>query len=232
MCVITLKSSHHPDGNSLVICNSTLVCTTVADGPINYSLYVLQRTLKSSHRPDGKTDALAPTHACATANASVNYRLYVLQRPCKVPIAPMGFSHVSRLCLQGGGVYVKSGTVSFLSSTITGNRAYNVRAHAQSHRPDGIFTCFAGMLAGRRCCCLGWHGDLLIVHHHRQYSCLCACSKVPIAPMGDSHFARCLQGGGFYISSGTVSFSSCTITGNTATYVCAHAQKFPSRMPN
>ena len=48
-------------------------------------------TLKISHRPDGNiADALAPTHACTTANASVNYRLYVLQRPCKLPIAPMG----------------------------------------------------------------------------------------------------------------------------------------------
>ena len=53
-------------------------------------------------------------------------------------------------------------------------------------------------------------------------------SKVPIAPMGDSHFARCLQGGGVYIYISMVSFSSCTITGNTATYVRAHAQKFPS----
>ena len=42
--------------------------------------------------PDGKiADALAPTHACTTANhASVNYSMYVLQRPCKLPIAPMG----------------------------------------------------------------------------------------------------------------------------------------------
>ena len=34
----------------------------------------------------------------------------------------------------------------------------------------------------------------------------------------------CLQGGGVYIYNGTVTFSSCTITGNTATYVRAHAQ--------
>ena len=30
----------------------------------------------------------------------------------------MGFSHVLRLCLQGGGVYVQSGTVTFSSCTI------------------------------------------------------------------------------------------------------------------
>jgi len=38
----------------------------------------------------------------------------------------------------------------------------------------------------------------------------------------------CLQGGGVYVSSGTVTISSCTISGNTASYVHAHAQKFPS----
>ena len=42
------------------------------------------------------------------------------------------------LCLQGGGVYVQSGSVSFSSCTITGNTAYNVRAHAQYFpSPDG-----------------------------------------------------------------------------------------------
>ena len=52
----------------------------------------------------------------------------------------MGFSHVLRVCLQGGGVYVESGTVSFLSCTITGNSATSVHVRAQlktSHRPDG-----------------------------------------------------------------------------------------------
>ena len=100
-----------------------------------------------------------------------------------------------------------------------------------SHRPDGIFTCFALMLAGRRCLHQRRHGELLIVHHHWQLGLPSACSrsKVPIAPMGISHVSRlCLQGGGVYIYSATVSFSSCTITGNTAQYVRAHAQKFPS----
>ena len=50
------------------------------------------------------------------------------------PIAPMGFSHVLRLCLQGGGVSIGSGsgTVTFSSCTITGNTAYDVRAHTQN----------------------------------------------------------------------------------------------------
>ena len=54
---------------------------------------------------------------------------------CKLPIAPMGFSHVLRLCLQGGGVNIYRGTVrtvSFSLCTITGNTALNVRAHAQN----------------------------------------------------------------------------------------------------
>ena len=86
-------------------------------------------------------------------------------------------------------------------------------------------------LAGRRCRCWGWHCELLIVHHHWQHSRRCACSrsKVPIAPMGFSHVLRvCSQGGGVAVSGGTVSFSSCTITGNTAVNVRAHAQNFPS----
>ena len=41
-------------------------------------------------------------------------------------------------------------------------------------------------------------------------------------------FVLGLQSGGVWIISGKVSFSSCTITGNTAYYVRAHAQKFPS----
>ena len=44
--------------------------------------------------------------------------------------------------------------------------------------------------------------------------------------MGDSHFARCLQGGGVFVQSGTVSFLLCTITGNSAGHVRAHAQNF------
>ena len=42
--------------------------------------------------------------------------------------------------------------------------------------------------------------------------------------MGNSRFARCLQGGGVYVKGGTVAISLCTISGNTA-YVRAHVQK-------
>ena len=127
-----------------------------------------------------------------------------------------------------------------------------------SHCPDGNFTCFALVLAGRRCIHQQWHGDLLIVHHHGQHSWICACShsKLPIAPMGISYvLCLCLQGGGVFIDSGTVTFLSCTVTGNTPNskgggvyvqsgsvtfssctftgntpngHVRAHVQKFPS----
>ena len=86
-------------------------------------------------------------------------------------------------------------------------------------------------LAGGRFAYQQWHSELLIVHHHWQLSWICACSrsKLPIAPMGKclapmgfSHVLRlCLQGGGVSVESGTVSFLSCTITGNSATYVRA-----------
>jgi hypothetical protein len=39
------------------------------------------------------------------------------------------------LCLQGGGVYVQDGTVTFVACTISGNTA-TVRAHVQNF-PDG-----------------------------------------------------------------------------------------------
>jgi hypothetical protein len=50
--------------------------------------------------------------------------------------------------------------------------------------------------------------------------------KFPSPPVGDSRFARYLQGGGVYVEGGSVTIHSCTISGNTA--VRAHAQKFPS----
>jgi hypothetical protein len=39
--------------------------------------------------------------------------------------------------------------------------------------------------------------------------------------MGDSRFARCLQGGGVLVLGGSVTISSCTISGNTAANVRA-----------
>ena len=46
--------------------------------------------------------------------------------------------------------------------------------------------------------------------------------------MGDLRLARCLQGGGVYVSSGMVTITSSSIYGNEADYVRAHVQKFTS----
>ena len=48
--------------------------------------------------------------------------------------------HPPRPSPQGGGVYIKSGTVTFTSCNIYENEAYNVRARLVPyiHRPDGI----------------------------------------------------------------------------------------------
>ena len=156
----TFKSSHRPMGKML----THLLCFSLAQLRMTHrstTVGTCRRDLESSHRPDGKmADALASTLACATANASVNSSGYVPQRPSKVPIARMGISHVLFLCLQGGGVLIGSGTVTFLSCTVTGNTAYNVHAHAQtSHRPDGRLT-FCSLFAGRRCLCRGRLSDL------------------------------------------------------------------------
>ena len=128
------------------------------------------------------------------------------------------------LCLQGGGVMVWGGGVSFSSCTITGNTASGVRAHAQtSHRPNGENAdALADALDSRLHNCKRRFGQPQSVRAVET-------SKVPIAPMGFSHVLRvCLQGGGVYTSTGTVSFSSCTITGNSASSVRAHVRKFPS----
>ena len=51
--------------------------------------------------------------------------------------------------------------------------------------------------------------------------------RCPI-PMGDSRVACCLQGGGVYVGSGTVTITSSSIYGNTAKGVRAHIYYFPS----
>ena len=139
----------------------------------------------------------------------------------KLPIAPVGFSHVLRVCLQGGGVRIDGGTVTFSSCTITGNTADYVRAHAQKFplpRWEFLLTCPIDSHLSSRIDIWFYQGVVRACH---------AC-KLPIAPMGFSQvLCVCLQGGGVLIDGGTVTFSSCTITGNTATSVRAHAQKFP-----
>jgi hypothetical protein len=70
----------------------------------------------------------------------------------------MGFQHVLRVCLQGGGVLINSGTVTLSSCTITGNTAAAVRARAQIFpSPDGKI---ADTLALILACCDRRFGQL------------------------------------------------------------------------
>jgi len=174
-------------------------------------------------------DVLAPTHACTTANTSVNYSGCVPQRYLKTSHCPNGkltFSHRphGRLtfarCLQGGGVIVTGGTVTLSSCTISGNTASSVRAHVQNFpmAPMGRLLTSLPRLTLAQLRPMLW--STTVGSCRRDL-------KFPIAPTGNSHFARCLQGGGVYVGGGTVTISSCTISGNTAYYVRAHPQKFP-----
>jgi hypothetical protein len=102
-----------------------------------------------------------------------------------------------------------------------------------SQHPDGKMADVLALthaFAGRRCLRLFRHSHDNVFLNLREYSfyCACSCSKVPSAPMGDSRFDRCLQGGGVAVSSGTVAISSSTISGNggnSASSVRAHALK-------
>ena len=165
------------------------------------------------------------------------------------PIAPMGFSHVLRLCLQGGGVSINSGTVSFSSCTITGNTA-------TGYNGGGVYV-YSGTVTMTSCSITGNTAGGVRAHVHNfplpqwenadALALTLACTtandasvncrgcvpqrprKFPSPRWDISHFLRlCLQGGGVRIDGGSVAFSSCTITGNTASSVRAHAQNFPS----
>jgi hypothetical protein len=138
---------------------------------------------------------------------------------CKIPIAPMGklLTGLPRLSLAQ------------LRPTLRSTTASTCRRDLQlSHRPHGRLT-LCSLFAGWWCLCRERHSvnrefpDLL----QHSYRCARSSSKVPIAPMGSSQFARCLQGGGVYVYSGTVTITSSSIYGNTAGYVRAHVQKFP-----
>ena len=101
------------------------------------------------------------------------------------------------------------------------------------HCPHGRLT-FCSLFAGRRCLCRWWLSGHLFVHDQWEHSKrdvrrgAHSCSKCPIAPMGDSRFARCLQGGGVIVWGGTVSIVNSQIYSNTANSVRTHLQKFPS----
>jgi hypothetical protein len=82
---------------------------------------------------------IADTHLASTLACAVLELRRTCSRDLKFPNAPMGkmltlltrFASTLACCLQGGGVFVSSGTVSIINSQVYSNQATNVRAHAQ-----------------------------------------------------------------------------------------------------
>ena len=148
------------------------------------------------------------------------YSGYVPQKPCNFPIAPMGDSRFDR-CLQGGGVYVSSGTVAISSSTISGNSASSVRAHAlkSSHCPDGRLT-ISSLFAGRRGCFLWRHSGHLIMHHQWEHSCQCARASSKVSHRPDGKKADVLA-----------STHACTTAANTSVNYSMYVPQRPCKFP-
>jgi hypothetical protein len=132
----------------------------------------------------------------------------------------MGDSRFAR-CLQGGGVYVNGGSVTIDSCTITGNTALYVRAHAPNFPSPRweIADVLEPILARTTAA-----DDPVNNSRYVQQR-----SAIFPSPQWETHMfhALCLQGGGVAVMGGTVTISSCTISGNTAGVVRAHPQKFP-----
>ncbi len=131
MCVLTLKISHRPDGKIAHVLAPTHACTT-ANAPVNYSRYVPQRPCKVPIAPMGRW------LTCPNRLSSFNSDRYLVlsgictcQPRLQTSHRPHGRLTTFACCLQGGGVYVGSGTVTITSSSIYGNTAYDVRAHVQ-----------------------------------------------------------------------------------------------------
>jgi hypothetical protein len=169
-------------------------------------------------------DVLASTHACTTAaNAPVDYSLYVLQRPEVFPSPPWE-THVLLLSLFAGGrcpcpvwhghdnVFLDLREYSYkcacLCSTFPivqmGTWLTNPKSTLMTHLSIWIDIWFIR--------------ELYMPATPANFpSC-----KLPIAPMGDSCFAHCLQGGGVRVWTGTVTITSSSIYGNSAQNVHAH----------
>ena len=95
-----------------------------------------------------------------------------------------------------------------------------------SHRPDGRLTFLLVVCRGAVFVSMEAqsHSSIAKCIPTKLHMCGDSCSKVPLSLMGNSRFARCLQGGGVWVQGGTVAISSCTISGNTAENVRAQAQ--------
>jgi hypothetical protein len=160
---------------------------------------------------------VAISSSTISGNTATNYGGGVFVQGGTVAISSCTIS--GNTAAFGGGVFVggATNTVAISSCTISGNRAHDVSAHVQKfpHRPDGKL---ADELASTLAC-------TTVADDPVNYSrCVPQRLEVPIALMGDSRVSHCLQGGGVYVQGGTVTFSSCTISGNQAYYVRAHAQ--------
>ena len=124
MCVLTLKTSHRPNGK-LTFCSllAGRWCRSLwrhSDHLIvhhqwEFSFLCARSSSKVPNAPMGTLLTFLPSHAC------------------KLHIAPMGDSCLAR-CLQGGGVVVAFGTVSIVNSHVYSNQATFVRAYAPNPR--------------------------------------------------------------------------------------------------
>ena len=97
-------------------------------------------------------------------------------------------------CLQGGGVYVQSGTVTISSSSIYGNTAGYVRAHVPVALLGYSHVSRYVLAVRRRCLCFV---RLDVRHSHdwvfldlREHRRICARAHVPVALLGYSHVLR------------------------------------------
>jgi hypothetical protein len=110
------------------VLGSTLARTTANDASVIYSRCVQQRPRRFPIAPMG--DSRLANYVLLVVCRTEWYVL--LLKSSHRPDGIFTNSYVSRLCLQGGGVYVQGGTVTLSSCTITGNTARYVRAHAQN----------------------------------------------------------------------------------------------------
>ena len=142
-CQPRLQTSHRPDGKIADALALILACTSANGASINYRLCVPQR-LQKFPPPRGEFLLTCPIDSHLSIRIEIwFYQGYVrASHACRLPIAPMGFSHILRVRLQGGGVAVSGGTttVSFSLCTITGNTAYYVRAHLQKFPCSRLLT--------------------------------------------------------------------------------------------
>jgi len=232
----TFNVSHRPDGRIADALASTHACTT-GNAMVNYSGCVQQRPFgkvvqKAPMAPMGRLLTRLPRLTLAQLRTLWSTAVGTCCRDLAMFPSPRWETHGFAHCLQGGGVNVGGGTVTLSSCTITGNTAY-VRAHAQiPHRPDGGKIPHAPMGKWLTCLPRLTLAQLRTLRSTTGGACSKdlekLCKRFP-SPPGRLTFACCLQGGGVYVYSGTVTITSSSIYGNTATFVVrAHAQNFPS----